>query len=53
MDAADRIVLALALGDDDVRMFCDASGIEAREARQRVAAARQAGRRTSDVASRP
>jgi len=49
----ERIKLALSLGDDDVRMFCAASGEEPAAARQRLAATRQIGRRASASASAP
>lgn len=53
MTPLERIRLALSLGDDDLRVFCAASGLEPDEARRRLVAARQAGRRFSASASRP
>jgi len=53
LNAAERIQLALSLGDDDLRLFCAASGLEADEARRRLVARRQHGRRYSASASRP
>lgn len=53
LSAAERIQLALSLGDDDLRVFCAATGLNADEARQRLIAARQVGRRFSACASRP
>ena len=53
LSESERIALALSLGDDDVRMFCAASGVDIHEAKRRLADARQVGRRFSASASRP
>ena len=47
----ERIRIALALGDDDLRLYCEASGTSAEDARVQVAASRQAGRRVSAAAA--
>jgi hypothetical protein len=44
---ADRVALALALGDDDVALLATARGITPVEARAAIAAARAIGRRFS------
>ena len=49
----ERVQLALALGDDDLRLYCAASGIATEDARRRVRANRQAGRRPSGAAAGP
>lgn len=49
----ERIKLALALGDDDLRIFCEASGDTPSTASRRLAATRQVGRRVSLCASVP
>jgi hypothetical protein len=49
----ERIMLALALGDDDLRMFCAASGEDRAAAVRRLTAMRQQGRRVSACASMP
>ncbi len=46
----ERVRLALALGDDDVRLFCIASGETPESARQRLSVTRRIGRRSSTVA---
>jgi hypothetical protein len=46
----ERIDLALALGDDDARLFIDASGLPAELASRRLRAARQVGRQRSVAA---
>lgn len=53
LTAVERICLALSLGDADLQLFCAATGLDADEARRRLAAARQNGRRFSASASRP
>ena len=47
LDPAERIQLALALGDDDLRLYCSASGATMDDARRRLMATRQAGRSVS------
>jgi hypothetical protein len=44
---AERIALALSLGDDDLEMFVRASGLEPDEARRRLRARRARGRTPS------
>jgi len=46
----ERIDLALALGDDDARLFIDASGLPVELASRRLRAARQVGRQRSVAA---
>jgi len=53
LTAAERIRLALALGDDDLRLFCAATGLDVHEARRRLVATRQHGRRPSAIATKP
>lgn len=53
LSAAERILLALSLGDEDLRIYCAASGLDTAEAQRRIAAARQIGRRFSASASKP
>lgn len=53
LDVSQRIRLALSLGDDDLRIYCAASGVDAAEARRRIVATRQIGRRYSASASKP
>ena len=53
LSATERIRLALALGEEDLRMFCAASGLDTTEAHRQVVAARQVGRRFSASASEP
>jgi hypothetical protein len=47
LPAAERIQLALALGDDDLRLYCAANGVSMESARRRLMATRQAGRAVS------
>jgi len=51
MPAADRIALALALGDDDLAIYVRTSGLPPDEARQRLRAARANGRAPSVATS--
>lgn len=51
MEPDERIRIALALGDDDLRLYCEASGTSAEDARVQVNASRQAGRRASATAA--
>ncbi len=53
LTAAERIRLALSLGDDDLRLFCAATGLDTDEARRRLVATRQHGRHFSASAARP
>jgi hypothetical protein len=45
-----RIALALSLGDDDLRLFVAASGLDPESARARLRAARRHGRTPSACA---
>lgn len=49
---AARVELALSLGDDDLVLFARTSGLDRDEARRRLEARRQAGRRASVTATR-
>ena len=51
LEPDDRVRLALVLGDDDLRLFCEFSGIAAEDARRKLAADRQIGRRPSASAA--
>jgi hypothetical protein len=51
LEPGERIRLALALGDEDVRLYCEANGVGAEEARRRLMAARQVGRSVSVAAA--
>jgi len=50
MPIRDRIALALSLGDDDLGRFMRASGLDETDARRRLTAQRQRGRRPSGCA---
>lgn len=50
---SERIAVALALGDDDLAVFCAASGEPRARALARLTATRQAGRRLSVSATPP
>lgn len=50
LPVADRIALALQLGDDDLRLFVSTSGLAPAVARQRLRAQRQHGRAPSRCA---
>ena len=50
MDPDERIRLALTLGDEDARLYSAATGMSEEEARRRLTATRQSGRRASLVA---
>jgi hypothetical protein len=51
LPAEERVELALALGDADLELFCQASGLAPGLARARLRAARTAGRRESQAAN--
>ncbi|MGH9203347.1 MAG: hypothetical protein ACRD2A_19135 [Vicinamibacterales bacterium] len=51
LELSARIRLALQLGDDDLRLYCAANGTSIEEARRRLTAARQVGRRASSSAA--
>jgi hypothetical protein len=51
LDPAKRIQLALALGDEDLRLYCAANGTTMDEARRRFMAVRSSGRRPSAAAA--
>ena len=51
MPVADRIALALALGDDDLALYVTASGLDPDEARRRLRGRRQRGRTPSASAA--
>jgi hypothetical protein len=53
MAVAERIALALSLGDQDLALFVAASGLSAEEAKQRLRTQRQRGRTPSACASAP
>lgn len=53
LSATERIRLALALGEDDLRMLCASSGLDTTEAQRQLVATRQIGRRFSASASKP
>jgi hypothetical protein len=50
LDPVQRIQLALALGDDDLRLYCAANRMPIEAGRRRLMATRQAGRRVSGAA---
>jgi hypothetical protein len=50
LDRVERIRLALRLGDDDLRLHREATGLPADAARRRLQAARRVGRRPSRAA---
>jgi hypothetical protein len=50
MPAADRVALALDLGDEDAARFAAAAGCDLDTARRRLAATRQVGRTPSRAA---
>lgn len=47
MSPAERIALALALGDDDLAIFAATQGLDRDEARRRLRATRSSGRAPS------
>jgi hypothetical protein len=51
MPVAERIALALAIGDDDLDLFVRASGLDRAEALRRLRAGRRQGRLPSRCAS--
>jgi hypothetical protein len=53
LEPDERVRLALVLGDDDLRLYCESSGIAVEEARRKLMAGRQAGRRLSASAAYP
>lgn len=50
MTPAERIALALRLGDEDVALLCAAQGLARAEAVRRIAASRRVGRLPSAAA---
>jgi hypothetical protein len=52
MEPEARLRLALELGDDDLALYCAATGLDPAEGRIRVMRQRQSGRRPSASASR-
>ena len=50
LSPAERIALSLRLGDDDLDLYCRVQGLDREEARRRLRAHRQIGRRPSSAA---
>jgi hypothetical protein len=53
LPAEARVEQALALGDEDARLFAAAHGVDVAEARRRLARVRQLGRYPSRAAEQP